>query len=100
MTMVPIVGPDGTWICRAEYPELPDCVGEAFSPIEAIDILERARVSFILGQLERGEPIPTPRAPLSYRVPGIQQERLEFARWLANEQRIGENTVNGAGHKD
>jgi hypothetical protein len=28
-------------------------------------------------------------------VPGIQQDRLEFARWLATEQRIGEGTSNG-----
>lgn len=89
MTMVPIVGPDGTWLCRAEYPEL-DCVGEAFSPIEAIDKLERAREQFIIGRIERGEPVPAPRAPLRYRVPGIQKERLEFARWLADERRIGE----------
>jgi predicted RNase H-like HicB family nuclease len=94
MTMIPAIGPDGTWLCRAEYPELPNCVAEAFSPIEAIDMLEAARVEFILGQLERGEPIPTPRPPLMYRVPTIQKERLEFARWLADERRIGEG--NGA----
>jgi predicted RNase H-like HicB family nuclease len=92
MTMVPAIGPDGTWLCRAEYPELPNCVAEAFSPIEAIDKLEAAREQFILRSLEHGEPIPTPRPPLRYRIPAIQKERLEFARWLADERRIGEGT--------
>lgn len=90
MTMVPAVGPDGTWICRAEYPELPDCVGEAFSPIEAIDKLEIAREQFILGRLERGESVPVPRPPLLYRIPGIQKEKLQFVKWLADQHRIGE----------
>ena len=90
MTMIPAIGPDGTWLCRAEYPELPDCVAEAFSPIDAINMLEAAREKLILGRLERGEPIPTPRPPLMYRVPAIQKERLEFARWLADQRHIGE----------
>jgi predicted RNase H-like HicB family nuclease len=90
MTMVPTVGPEGTWICRAEYPELPGCVGEAFSPIEAIDKLETAREEFILGRLERGEQIPVPRPPLRYRIPGIQKEKLQFVKWLADQRRIGE----------
>jgi predicted RNase H-like HicB family nuclease len=90
MIMVPARGPDGTWLCRAEYPELPNCVAEALSPLEAINKLERAREQFILGSLERGEPVPTPRPPLRYRVPGIQKERLQFAKWLADERRIGE----------
>jgi predicted RNase H-like HicB family nuclease len=92
MTMVPAMAADGSWICRAEYPELPDCAAEAVSPIDAINKLERARERLILGRLERGEPIPTPRPPLPYRVPGMQKERLEFAKWLANERRIGEGT--------
>ena len=93
MTMVPAIGPGGTWLCRAEYPELPGCVAEAFSPIDAINQLERAREELILGWLERGEPVPTPRPPLQYRVPGIQKERLQFARWLADERRISEGNA-------
>jgi predicted RNase H-like HicB family nuclease len=68
MTMEPAVGPDGHWLCRAEYPELPDCVGEALSPIDAIERLERVRRRYILEQLERGETVPVPRSPLRYQV--------------------------------
>ena len=69
LTMEPAVGPDGHWLCRAEYPELPDCVGEAFSPIDAIDRLEQLRQRYILERLERGEAVPAPRPPLRYQVP-------------------------------
>ena len=49
---------DGDWIRRAEYPELPGCVAEAFSPLDAIDQLEEKRRALIMERLERGEPIP------------------------------------------
>ena len=68
LTMEPAIGPDGHWLCRAEYPELPDCVSEALSPIEAIERLERLRQRYILEQLERGETVPAPRPPLSYQL--------------------------------
>ena len=55
---------DGTWVRRAEYPELPGCVAEADSPLDAIDQLDALRVQSILGRLARGEPVPTPRPPL------------------------------------
>ena len=55
---------DGSWIRRAEYPELPDCVAEADSPLDAIDQLDALRVQTILGRLARGEDVPVPRAPL------------------------------------
>jgi predicted RNase H-like HicB family nuclease len=90
MTMVPAMRSDGTWLCRAEYPELPNCVAEAVSPIEAIERLENAREQFILDRLQRGEPIPTPRAPLLHRVPAINKQRLEFVKWLAEAHRIHE----------
>ena len=35
-------GPDGTWLRRAEYPELPDCVGIAETPLEAWNIIAKA----------------------------------------------------------
>jgi predicted RNase H-like HicB family nuclease len=66
--MEPAIGPDGHWLCRAEYPELPDCVSEALSPIEAIERLERLRQRYILEHLERGETVPAPRPPLSYQL--------------------------------
>ena len=55
---------DGTWVRRAEYPELPGCVAEAESPLDAIDRLDALRVETILDRLARGEDVPTPRPPL------------------------------------
>ncbi len=55
---------DGTWVRRAEYPELAGCVAEADSPLDAIDRLDRMRIQTILDRLARGEPVPTPRPPL------------------------------------
>ena len=71
-------------------PEPDGCVAEARSPIEAINKLEEAREQLILTRLQRGESVPTPRPPLGYRIPAIQKERLQFAKWLADEWRIGE----------
>lgn len=73
LTMMPVLGPDGHWICQVEYPELPGCRGEAFSPIEALDRLENARVELILYRLARGEAVPTPRPPLAYLIPEAEQ---------------------------
>jgi predicted RNase H-like HicB family nuclease len=80
LVMESVEKPDGNWIRRAEYPELPGCVAEAHSPLEALDRLEDARVRYILERLGRGEPVPVPRPPLRSRVPSAQQERLRFER--------------------
>ncbi len=56
---------DGAWVRRAEYPELPGCVAEADSPLDAIDHLDRLREELILGRLARGEHVPVPRPPLA-----------------------------------
>jgi predicted RNase H-like HicB family nuclease len=55
---------DGIWYRRAYYPELPDAVAEAASPIDALDQLEEKRVAIITDRLERGLPVPVPRPPL------------------------------------
>jgi hypothetical protein len=55
---------DGVWYRRAYYPELPDAVAEAASPIDALDLLEEKRVQIITDRLARGIPIPVPRPPL------------------------------------
>ena len=58
---------DGKWLRRAAHPELPECVAEAPSALEALERLERTR-RWVLQQLwDRGAPIPVPRPPL--RVP-------------------------------
>lgn len=64
MIIASVRRPDGTWVRRAEYPELPGCVAEADSPLDAIDRLDALRVETILGRLARGEDVPTPRPPL------------------------------------
>ena len=87
MVVESIEGPDGEWFRRAAYPEL-GIVGEGLSPLEAIDKLEQARVSTILGRLERGEEVPVPRPPLRDEIGGLDPERLGFAKWLVEQKRI------------
>jgi hypothetical protein len=79
---------DGTWFRRARYPEL-DVSADAFSPMDAIDKLEEVRISTILNRIERGETIPVPRAPLSDPAEGADRKRLNFARWLVEQRRVG-----------
>ncbi len=55
---------EGEWLRHAEYPELPGCVAEAYSALEAIDKLEQERRRLLRDLWSRGAPIPVPRAPL------------------------------------
>ncbi|HZO30839.1 MAG TPA: hypothetical protein VFH48_33130 [Chloroflexota bacterium] len=64
MIIASVRRPDGTRVRRAEYPELPGCVAEADSPLDAIDQLDALRVQTIIDRLSQGEPVPTPRPPL------------------------------------
>ncbi|MQA86051.1 MAG: hypothetical protein GEV03_15835 [Streptosporangiales bacterium] len=64
LEMESVEGPDGDWVRRAEYPELPGCLAEAHSTLAAVEKLEELRVQYILTRLERGESIPVPRPPL------------------------------------
>ena len=54
----------GEWLRRAEHPELPDCVAEAPSAVEALDRLERERLRVLRQMWDRGAAIPVPRPPL------------------------------------
>jgi predicted RNase H-like HicB family nuclease len=58
----------GAWWRRATYPELPGCVAEAESAVEAIERLEQERDAMLAQRWQRGEPIPVPRPPLRSRV--------------------------------
>ena len=60
----------GEWLRRAEHPELPGCVAEAPSALEALDKLERERLRVLRHLWDRGAAIPVPRPPLR------QSERL------------------------
>jgi len=55
---------DGQWLRRAEYPELPGCVVEALSAVEALEQLERERLRLLRQLWTRGASIPVPRPPL------------------------------------
>ena len=83
----------GDWLRQASYPELPGCVAQAPTPLEAIDRLEEQRVRWILDRLDAGQPVPVPRPPL-HRSERLSQERLEFARWLKDTQRISDEPKN------
>jgi predicted RNase H-like HicB family nuclease len=80
---------DGDWVRRATYPELPGCEAEAATPVEAIERLEATKRRRITELLERGEPIPVPRAPLGAVANNAERGRFEFARWLADQGHIG-----------
>ena len=54
----------GEWVRRAEYPELPGCVAEASSAVEAIEKLEQERRRLLRRLWNDGALIPVPRPPL------------------------------------
>lgn len=55
---------DGTWVRRAEYPELPNCFVEALTAMSALEQLEQLRIRMIVEMHNRGELPPRPRPPL------------------------------------
>jgi hypothetical protein len=55
---------NGSWLRRAEYPELPGCVAESYSAVDAIELIDALRVRMIVDMRERGEEPPRPRPPL------------------------------------
>jgi predicted RNase H-like HicB family nuclease len=54
----------GHWLRRATYPELPGCVAEAHSAVDAMEQLERERRRMLHQLWHQGAPIPVPRPPL------------------------------------
>ena len=88
LTMESVCRPDGEWVRRASYPELPNCVAEAESPIDAIEQLDELRRNRIADMLQKGESIPVPRPPLASALPALDSDRLGFARWLVQEGRL------------
>jgi predicted RNase H-like HicB family nuclease len=90
LTLESVARTDGEWVRRASYPELPGCVVEAFSPVEAIERLDEIRRDCILGLIERGEPVPVPRPPLRSARDATTPERLGFGRWLVDQGRVSD----------
>lgn len=66
--------PDGSWIRRAEYPELDGCWSEAASVIEAIEQLDNVKARQIRKMLDAGQEVPVPRAPLKSGVSGLSDK--------------------------
>ncbi len=54
----------GEWLRRASYPELPGCVAEAPSALDAIDKLDEERRRLLRQLWDDGALIPLPRPPL------------------------------------
>jgi hypothetical protein len=82
-------GPDGVWRRYAAYPEL-GVVSEADTPGEAQEKLEEQRVRYIIDHVQKGEPIPIPRPPLRSLANTLDLERLGFAKWLVDQNRLNE----------
>ena len=77
--------PSGEWLRRAWYPELPGAEAEAFSPIEAINMLEEKREQIIRDRLSKGEPIPVPRPPLQSALRAVDPNRMAFGKFLVEQ---------------
>lgn len=90
LVMESVERPGGEWVRRAEYPELPNCVAEAHSAVEAIDKLDAERLRVLQELWDRDAPIPVPRPPLQSYWQRPEEKRLAFARWLVEEGRLSD----------
>jgi predicted RNase H-like HicB family nuclease len=67
---------DGSWVRHVEHPELPRCVAEAESIVEALSLLEKKRIETVLEMLAEGRRPPLKR----YRLGEVQaRQRVERA---------------------
>ena len=64
-----VPGPDGVFVCRAEYREIPGCVAEAPTAWQAVESLDALKTALIIARLRRGETVAAPRAPLPDLLP-------------------------------
>ena len=81
-------GPDGDWLRRASYPELPGCEVEGLWAVDVVEELEQLRVRLITERYEHRQFIPVPRPPLKSRAPVMDKARLGFARYLVEHGKI------------
>ena len=49
---------DGSWL--AKLPDLPGCMTVGDTKMEALELLEDAKLTWISGRLQAGDPIPEP----------------------------------------
>jgi hypothetical protein len=83
-------GPDGDWLRRASYPELPGCDVEGLWAVDVVDELDLLRVRLITDMFKRQEQIPVPRAPLRSRPPLLDEARLGFVKYLVDRGKLSE----------
>ena len=83
-------GPDGDWLRRASYPELPGCDVEGLWAVDIVEELENLRVQIIMDRFRNSDFIPVPRPPLKSHPPVLDRTRLEFAKWLVEHGRLTE----------
>jgi len=72
LLVVESVEREGEWWRRATHPELPGCVAEAASAVEAIEKLDAERRRLLRQAWMQGHPIPVPR-PALRRSPSVPQ---------------------------
>ena len=56
-------GPDGDWLRRASYPELPGCDVEGLWAVDVVEALEQLRIQLITERFQHREYIPVPAHP-------------------------------------
>ncbi len=83
-------GPDGDWLRRASYPELPGCDVEGLWAVDVVEALEQLRVRMITDMFRGRHEIPVPRPPLKSHAPLLDQARLGFAKYLVEHGKISE----------
>ena len=81
-------GPDGDWLRRASYPELPGCDVEGLWAVDVVESLEQLRVEIITDRFRRHEYIPVPRPPLKSHAPMLDKARLGFVKYLVEHGKI------------
>jgi hypothetical protein len=83
-------GPDGDWLRRASYPELPGCDVEGLWAVDVVEALEQLRVQLITERFQQHQYIPVPRPPLKSHAPVLDANRLGFAKYLLEQGKISE----------
>jgi hypothetical protein len=83
-------GPDGDWLRRASYPELPGCDVEGLWAVDVVEELDQLRVDIITGMFRGKREIPVPRPPLKSKVPMLDPVRLGFVKYLVDKGKISE----------
>ncbi len=83
-------GPDGDWLRRASYPELPGCDVEGLWAVDVVEALEILRIELITERFKQHEFIPVPRPPLRSHGPILDMNKLDFAKYLVAQGKISE----------